>query len=257
MEVAEQYSKRARLNSWESTVSSFPGQQQQAYYSPNTAYPGSGMSMEGWGGESKPRSLSTSTGMSSKPGQAFSSYGLDSPPNSLSSSGHRLSMGAGTISPSLSSDTHPFSGFQEHSDLDPSTTNSTPSSLQGRQQQLKPIQTQSSAFDATTSAGFFHPHYSHRPSMASSNEHRGSISMNGGGVEMSPTSSNAGYMGSGFQSHQLAAAAPIMPSQGGPGIILGGTQAVNVVTTYPPRRKAIRAAQVHTSSLPIKSHDSG
>lgn len=232
MEVAEQYAKRTRLNSWESTVSSYPGHDQQPFFSPNAA--SYSVSMDAWAGAAKPRSLSMST---AKSAQNYASYGLESPPPS--SSGHRLSMATGNISPPLSSDTHPFSGYQEHSDLDPA--NSTPPSLQRRQQhQLKPVQTQSSAFDSAASAGYFHAHYS-QP--ASANDHRGSISMNGGGVEMSPTSSNAGYSFPGHH-HQLAAATPIMPSPDGQAILLGGAQAVNVVTTYPPRRKAIRAAQV-------------
>lgn len=253
MEVAEQYSKRPRLNSWESTsISSFPGQQQQqqqSYYSPHSQYSGSTISMEGWG-ETKPRSLSTSAGGSNKPpSQHFSAY-LNSPPSShMSSTGHRLSMNAGTISPSLSSEAHAYSNsFQEQSEMDPSTANSTPpsGSIQAR---LKPLHTASAFQDQVT---YFHAHYEQQPSAAGPNSHRGSINDPTSAAEMSPTSSNVGialgaYPGSGF-SHQLVAASP-------QGIVLGAPQAVNVVTTYPPRRKAIRAAQARPfPSLPHMLH---
>lgn len=108
-------------------------------------------------------------------------------------------------------------------------------------QQLKPLQTApSGTYHDPTS--FFHQ------MSQGTHDHRGSMSA--GADMISPGSTNAvgpGVMAGGYGGHQLIGASPVVPppvnAQGG--IILGGHggQGMNVVTTYPPRRKAIRAAQ--------------
>ena len=286
MEVKQEYSKRPRLDSWSSAQQIID---QAAFhfhphpaYSPQSQYSNSS-AMAGWG-DSKPRSQSMSgvggggraaaaagggasgsgvmgVGESSigRDGHHFSSsYApFDSGDSHLLPVGHpqQLSVDSHGISTPVSTDAQGFGGYQSQpSDIDSGTANSSPPSQGMGRQQLKPLQTAQQAGGVFDSAAFFHQIPQGAPT-----EHRGSMSS---GVEMaSPASSNAvgpgvtagGYHG--VQGHQLLGASPVVPSpvnnnaQGG--IILGGGgQGMNVVTTYPPRRKAIRAAQVRSCPPP-------
>ncbi|KAF8541609.1 hypothetical protein BDD12DRAFT_946641, partial [Trichophaea hybrida] len=236
--------KRPRLHSWGGGESASPSEMeaalhqfQQASYSSHSQYP----NMAGWG-EVKPRSQSFCGGGNGgngvpggggggggggrssigKTGHHFSSYApLDIGDSHSPVSDNPLSVNSHGISPSGSSELQGFVPFHaqppQSSDIDPvGAANPSPPSQPMPRQQLKPLQ-------AVKGSNFHDPTGYYQ----GATEHRGSISA--GGTEMnSPANSNSVML----QNHQLVGTAPV------------NTQAVNVVTTYPPRRKAIRAAQV-------------
>jgi hypothetical protein len=252
MEVKQEYSKRPRLDSWPSSqqIDSAILFQQHTSHSPPSQY-SSTSTMGGWGYSNKSRSQSMSGGGGSgggpsaggssigKAGLCFSSYapvGTDLPPF-----GHSLSVDSHSISPPLTSEAQGFNGFQpQQSDIGTNTANSSPPAQVMARQQLKPLQ--------TAQTGVYHDGTSFFQQMPQgAHDHRGSISADmtsPGSSTVGPGMMVGGY--GGVQNHQLIGASPVGPSSAGAqgGIVLGGAQGMNVVTTYPPRRKAIRAAQV-------------
>jgi len=215
--------------------------QQHTSYSPHSQY----SNIAGWG-DAKPRSQSFGGGCSggngvpggggggrssiSKTGHHFSPYApLDIGDSHSPSSDNPLSVNSHGISSPGSSEMQGFAPFHaqppQPSDIDPvGAANPSPPAQPMPRQQLKPLQ-------AVKGSTFHDPTAYYQ----GATEHRGSI--NAGGTEMnSPANPNSvmatgGYPG--VQNHQLVGTAPV------------NTPAMNVVTTYPPRRKAIRAAQVH------------
>jgi hypothetical protein len=256
MEVKQEYSKRPRLDSWPSSqqIDSAILFQQNTSHSPPSQY-SSTSPMVGWGDSNKPRSQSMSGGGSGggpsnggssigKAGHCFSSYApVGTVDSHLPPFGHSLSVDSNSISPPLTSEAQGFNGFQpQQSDIGTNTANSSPPSQVMARQQLKPLQTaQTGGYHDATS--FF------QQIPQGAQDHRGSMSADmtsPGSSTVGPGVMVGGY--GGVQNHQLIGASSVGPSPVGAqgGIVLGGAQGMNVVTTYPPRRKAIRAAQVST-----------
>ena len=268
MEVSEQLPKRPRLNSWAggrapSSSHQLIGPatnnlQQNNSHSPKSQY-SSTSPMVGWGSNTSgqhARSQSLGKGVSNEGGPGAGGSSTDTGPNFSHYSAPEIldthsppagdQLSHGTSSPS--SDMQGFIGYQSQppqpSDMD--TSNSSPLAHTITRQQPKPLQTAPVNIYQDTTAFFHH---------VTPSEHPGSLGASGAELG-SPSGSNTpgvattnGYVG--IQNHHLVGANNVMttPLSAQSGIVLGGTQSLNVVTTYPPRRKAIRAAQVINTFL--------